>query len=136
MKKILYIILVVFFVFFVSAQEILAYNNYKIASSNAPEAPQIDFNNKTNTCSEILGSNLTKIVKASIKVIQILGAIIAIVNGMIKLIPAIISKDADGLKKASKTLVSMAIILAIIFILPSIVKLIGDIFKFDTTCFF
>ena len=87
-------------------------------------------------CASLLGTNLTKVVKACIKIMQILGAIIAIVMGMIKLLPAIISKDADGLKSASKTLVTMAIILVLIFLLPSLARIIGSIFKFDTTCFF
>ena len=42
-----------------------------------------------STCGEILGPNLTAIVKASITILQIAGAIIAIVKGMMILIPPI-----------------------------------------------
>ncbi len=109
-------------------------NNFRTTGrGTAPNVPNLDFN-QNNDCASILGTNLTKVVKGSIKVLQILGAIIAIVNGMIKLIPAIMSKDADGLKKASKDLVMMAIILAIIFLFPTVLNLIGKIFKFDVSC--
>ena len=55
---------------------------------------------------------------------------------MLALIPAVLAKDADGLQKASKKIVNMVIILAAIFILPSIIKLIGNLFSYDVTCFF
>ena len=85
-------------------------------------------------CSDILGTNLTKIVHAGIRAIQIIGAIVAIVNGMITLIPAVMSKDADGLKKAEKKLVLMAIILLCIFLLPYLARWIGSIFDYDISC--
>ena len=111
-----------------------AINNYKqYGTGKAPKVPSPEFPG-TKDCESILGKNLTQIVKASIRIMQILGAIIAIVMGMIKLRPAIMSKDADGLKAASKSLVLMAIILVIIFLFPEFLKLIGNIFKFDTSC--
>ena len=110
-------------------------NDGKKKSGNGPGAINPNFGD-SQTCEELLGPNLTKVVKAGIKIIQIAGAIIAIVNGMISLIPAVLAKDADGLQKASKKLITMAIILAIIFIFPTIIKLIGNLFKFDTSCIF
>ena len=89
-----------------------------------------------STCGEILGPNLTAIVKASITILQIAGAIIAIVKGMMILIPPILAKDADALKKASKKLVNMAIILVIIFIFRPILRFIGSILDFDNICIF
>ena len=87
-----------------------------------------------SSCSEILGPNLTAIVKVSITILQIVGAIIAIVKGMMVLIPPILAKDADALKKSSKTLVNMAIILIIIFLFRPILKFIGNLLDFDTSC--
>ena len=133
MKKVFYIVLVLFFIFFVSTLEVNAFDTVSINSQ--VKVPDPNFT-QLKDCASLLGPNLTKVVKACVKIIQILGAIIAIVMGMIKLIPAIMSKDADGLQAASKKLVLMAIILLIIFLLPSIIKMIGSIFKFDTTCFF
>ncbi len=96
--------------------------------------PSLDLSDSQMSCSDLLGPNLTKVVHAGINVIQIAGAIIAILNGMVTLIPAVMSKDADGLKKASKKLVSMAVILAVIFLLPSLLRIIGDLLGFDISC--
>ena len=105
----------------------------KSKSGTSPGAVNPDFASH-ESCSSLLGENLTKIVKAGIRIIQIAAAIIAIVNGMIILIPAVMAKDADGLKAASKKLVLMAIILAAVFLFPTLLRLIGNIFKFDISC--
>ncbi|MBQ6285704.1 MAG: hypothetical protein IJK67_05325 [Bacilli bacterium] len=88
-------------------------------------------------CDKVFGAKTgLKIIKGIIIVLRIGGAIIAIANAMITLIPAVISKDADGLKKAGRKLVVMAVVLAIIGILPSIVHLIGLVFGYDLSCIF
>ena len=98
-----------------------------------PSAPNMGFGAAGN-CSEILGPNLVKVVNIGITAIQIIGAILAIVYGMISLIPAVMAKDTDGLKQAEKKLVIMAIILLCIFLLRYFIKLLGTIFGFDTSC--
>ena len=101
----------------------------------APKAPgDVEIPPEKMTCKEILGENLVKVVKAAIKIIQIAGAIIAIVKGMMVLIPPILAKDQDGLKKATSTLVKMAIILVIIFLFPSLLRILGGILGFDLSC--
>lgn len=87
-----------------------------------------------STCTELLGKNLTAIVKASLTVLQIVGAILAIIKGMMVLIPPILAKDADALKKAGNTLTKMAIILVIIFIFRPLLKFLGTILDFDVSC--
>ena len=94
------------------------------------------FGPKGQSCDEVLQKNVVKIIKGSVNVLRIAGAIVAIANAMIALIPAVIAKDADGLKKASKKLVTMVVVLALIGILPSIIKLIGLMFGYDLTCLF
>ena len=94
------------------------------------------FGPKGQNCSEILKNNGVKIIKGIVNVLRIAAAIIAIANAMIVLIPAVISKDADGLKKAGRKLVVMAVVLAIVGILPSIVYLIGVVFGYDLSCIF
>ena len=96
--------------------------------------PTLDFFGGSRTCKQILGDNLTEVVKAGIKIVQIVGAIIAIVRGMMVLLPAIIAHDSDGLKKAAKTLTYMAIILVVIFLFPGLMRLIGKIAGFDISC--
>jgi hypothetical protein len=83
-----------------------------------------------------LGKNLTKIVHAFITVIQIIAAIIAIVKGMITLIPPIVAKDADALKKATKVLMDLAIVLIIVLLFRPIIRLMGNILEFDISCIF
>ena len=73
-------------------------------------------------------------IKVAITIIQIVAALIVIVKGMIILIPAIASKDMDALKKSTKTLIILAIILLAIFLLKPIVSIIGGLFKYDLTC--
>ena len=87
------------------------------------------------TCEEMLGKNLTKILKFALEVLSIAGAIIAIVNSMISLIPALIAKDAEALKKAQSKCITMAIVLVLILLLPTLLTFMGNIFGFDLTCF-
>ena len=102
---------------------------------SGPKTPDLDINRKHMNCKELLGTNLTAIVKAFITILQVAAAIIAIVKGMIILIPAVIAKDADSLKKQSSTLVKMAVILLLVFLLPVFVKVIGHMLDFDLSCF-
>ncbi len=106
-----------------------AYTSYEV---KVPEIPTED--PSKNTCEQILGENLTAILKVAITIMQIVGAIIAIVKGMMTLIPPILAKDADALKKASKTLVTMAIILVIIFLFRPLLRFLGNLLDFDISC--
>ena len=99
-----------------------------------PKPPDYDMGKHLN-CKELLGKDLTAIVKAAIRIMQIVAAIIAILKGMITVIPAVAAKDADALKKASKTLITLAIILLIVLLLPLFVKVIGQMLDFDLSCF-
>ena len=87
-----------------------------------------------DSCSAVLGTTFSALVKEVIKWVRIAGGIIAIVNGMLKLIPAIMSKDAEALSKAARTCVIMAIILVFCALFPWLLNLIGSIFKWDVSC--
>ena len=67
--------------------------------------------------------------------LRIGASIIAIVNAMIILLPAVVSKDADALKKSEKKLITLAIVLALIILLPTLLTVIGNIFGYDLSCF-
>ncbi len=92
------------------------------------------FGSKGDKCDKVLGTTLASLVKEAIKWVRIAGGIIAIVNGMLKLIPAIMSKDAEALSKAARTCVIMAIILVFCALFPWLLNLIGSIFKWDVSC--
>ena len=111
-------------------------NSNRYGTFYLPGLSESDFGPDNQKCNEILGKNGIKIVIGLINAVRVIGVIIAIANGMITLIPAVVSKDADGLKKAEKKLVIMAVVLAVIGILPTIVYLIGGIFDFDLSCIF
>ncbi len=85
-------------------------------------------------CAQVLGSNGVKLIKGIIIAFRVLAVVVAIVNAMIIMIPAVVAKDADGLKKASLKCVKIAVVLAIIEIFPTIIKLVGIIFGFDVSC--
>ncbi len=87
------------------------------------------------TCEELLGENLLKIVSFIMDSLRIVASIIAIVNAMIILLPAVVSKDADALKKSEKKLITLAIVLVLIILLPTFITVIGNIFGYDLSCF-
>lgn len=96
--------------------------------------PDISIKDNTLNCKELVGENLSKIIKLIITILQIAGAIIAIVNGMITLIPAVISKDAEALKSAEKKCITMAIVLVLIILLPTLLIFLSNIFGYDLSC--
>lgn len=102
----------------------------------APTFSSDSFGESYRLCSELLGDDMVLVVKGSINVLRIAAVIIAIGNAMLTLIPAVVSNDADGLKKASSKLIVMAVVLALVGVLPSIINLIAGIFGYDVTCIF
>ncbi len=85
-------------------------------------------------CEELIGENMYKIVHFIITSLRIIGAIIAIVNGMISFIPALVAKDGEALKTAQKKCINMAIVLVLIILLPTLLTFIGNIFNYDLSC--
>ena len=108
--------------------------NYLFFLETSVEIPDLDISGDGMTCETILGPKLTALVSGALTAVQIVCAIIAIVNAMIKLIPAVMAKDADALKKAQKSCINMAIVLAVVCIIRPIIRLIGMIFGFDLSC--
>ena len=86
------------------------------------------------TCEELLGSNLTKVVNVGITAIRVVGALITIVFGILTYVPAVTGDNPELLKKANSKAIKMGIILILIILLPSLVKIIGNIFDFDLSC--
>ena len=103
---------------------------------DAPDDPNLHFREDPKTCAELVGPNAVKLIKFAIRTIRILAAIAAIVIGMTKFIPAIMAKDAGELKKVAKSVVMMLIVLVLILLIPTLARIIGDLFEYDTTCFF
>ena len=55
---------------------------------------------------------------------------------MMTLIPAVVNKDPEALKKAGNKCVKIAAILLVIGVFPSILRVIGKIFGYDLSCIF
>lgn len=92
------------------------------------------FGESGQTCTQVLGANLSKILGFSLNTLRLIGAITAIVKGMTLLIPPITSGDASALNKAIRKCIKLGIVLLIIGVFPSIIKFIGYLFKYDLTC--
>ena len=98
------------------------------------ELSTVGFGEAGQTCTQVLGTNLSKILSFSINALRLIGAITAIVKGMTSLIPPITSGDASALNKAIRKCIKLGIVLLLIGIFPSIIKFIGYLFRYDLTC--
>ncbi len=87
-------------------------------------------------CIEIVGENLSKIIRLSVNILRIAGAIIAIIKGMTLLIPPIMNGDAKALQAAGKKCVKLGIVLLIIGVFPTVIRFIGLVFNYDLSCIF
>ncbi|MGM9877032.1 MAG: hypothetical protein ACI33S_00120 [Bacilli bacterium] len=87
---------------------------------------------KEMSCEDLLGPNLTKIVRLCISILRIAGMIIALVNASLAVVPAI--TNPDKIKDAKRKCISMAILLVIIGVFPSLLRVIGNLFGYDLSC--
>ena len=108
--------------------------NEKDNKDNKDDKSGIAISNEKMTCEEILGKNLTNLLKAAITTFQIAAAIFAIVKGMTILIPPITAKDEGALKKAGGQLVTLAIVLAVAIIFRPLIGILGEILEWDVSC--
>lgn len=135
-KKILIIVLIVFIAFI----GIMKTDAKVLDSVNILEYSG-DFNSQGfgeggEECIEIVGENLSKIIRLSVNVLRIAGAIIAIIKGMTLLIPPIMNGDAKALQAAGKKCVKLGIVLLIIGVFPTVIRFIGLVFNYDLSCIF
>ena len=132
MKKIIIMLLLIVslfvFAYEVKAETNINNNVYEI------EEPKFDIDNSSTTCSELLGSNLVLVVKFGMNAIRIIGVIVAIVKGMTTLLPAVNKGDAGELNKAIRKCIWIAVVLIIVVMFPTLARVIGKLFGFDTSC--
>jgi len=105
-----------------------------IAKEDSIEDGTLNFSTKSMSCSMLLGENLLKVLKLCISALRIAGAIIVLVKASLAMIPAIQSGDDAAIKKATKQCISLAIILLVIGVFPTIIRIIGLIGGFDLSC--
>ena len=102
--------------------------------NNLIKEPDLDIYTNSMDCATLLGNGLTKVLKFAINTVRIIGVIGTIVIAMIKLLPAVSKGDQSELQKAGKTCIWSAILLIVIVMLPTLIKVIGKLFGFDTSC--
>lgn len=103
-----------------------------LSNNNNNSGGMIDISEEEMTCSELLGPNLTAIIKVLITAMRIIGMIIVIVNSALSLVPAI--NNPDKLNSAKSKLISMGIVLVLVVLFPTLLRLIGNIFGYDLSC--
>ncbi len=133
-------ILILFFIVFIAFIGIMKTNakvvdNVNILTYSGGFNSQ-GFGEGGQECIDIVGENLSKIIKLSINVLRIAGAIIAIIKGMTLLIPPIMNGDAKALQTAGRKCVKLGIVLLIIGVFPTVIRFIGHIFNYDLSCIF
>lgn len=136
MNKKIVIILLILFVSLVGITTINASTIKVTDTINIMNITNKGFGESGQTCIEVVGGNLSKLIKLSINVLRIAGATIAIVKGMMLLIPPIMSGDAKELKTSEKRCVKLAIALLLIGVFPTIINFIAFLFKYDVSCIF
>jgi hypothetical protein len=128
MKKVLYCLLLISLLF-INITSLSAESDTGIETPESWKISEEDM-----TCEEILGSNLTKIVHLGVTAVKVVGAIAAILYGIIMFLPVIMDDDPKELNKALSKAIKMLIVLILILLLPTFIKIIGNIFDFDLTC--
>ena len=122
----------------VKDEDLNEYNALKLTSSSEfnPNMGQFNsgFGSGDMSCKELLGPTLTKFLKTLRITVQGVGCAIAIANGMITFVPAITSKDASALQKAFEKFVKLLVILALLLLMPTLLKFIGNLAEFDLSC--
>lgn len=135
-KKILILFFIVFIAFIgIMKTDAKVVDNVNILTYSGGFNSQ-GFGEGGQECIDIVGENLSKIIKLSINVLRIAGAIIAIIKGMTLLIPPIMNGDAKALQTAGRKCVKLGIVLLIIGVFPTVIRFIGHIFNYDLSCIF
>lgn len=105
------------------------------SSGGSPDSPDgWRLSDEDMTCEELLGTNLTKVVNVAVTAVRVVGALAMIIFGIITYIPVISGDDPEMLKKANSKVIKMGIVLIVILLLPTLIKVLGNIFDFDLTC--
>lgn len=134
MKKVILLLLLVISLFMFTFKVSAETNVNDTNNTFEIEEPKFDIDNSSTTCSELLGSNLVLVVKFGMNAIRIIGVIVAIVKGMTTLLPAVNKGDAGELNKAIRKCIWIAVVLIIIVMFPTLARVIGKLFGFDTSC--
>ena len=131
MKRIFFMLLIIVSLFAFSYQVNAETSNGDIYEI---EAPDFDFDNSSRSCSELLGNNLVLVVRFGMNSIRIIGVIVAIIMGMTTMLSVVNKGDVGEWNKAVKKCIWIAVVLVIVVMLPTLSRVIGNLFGLDTSC--
>lgn len=98
---------------------------------NGASEPNLNFNENTMTCSELLSTNMIKVIKAALTLIRIGATIATILIGMMNFLPALTKGDQGAFNAAIKKCIWLVVILMLIILLPVLLRTIGNLFNWD-----
>ncbi|MDD2505068.1 MAG: hypothetical protein PHF21_02210 [Bacilli bacterium] len=99
----------------VSANQSIDSNNYSINF--------LTNENSDEVCTSLLGGNLKSDLQSVMDIIRIVGPLLVIFLTSAEFIVAIAGKDDDAIKKCTNKLVTRLILVAILFLLPTLLNL-------------
>ena len=95
------------------------------------EEPKLDFYEGDMSCSQLLGTNLVKVIGAGLTLVRIGASIAAILIGMLTFLHALTKGDAKEFNAAIKKCIWLAIVLMLIILVPVLLRTIGNLFSWD-----
>ena len=134
MKKVLFLILfsliLFMFVEVVNASEYSLIDSVVVLAEE-PKEPNFEFYDGYMSCSQILGTNITKVIRAAITLVRIGASIATIVIGMMNFFPPLLEGNVKELNAAIRKCIWLAIVLMLIILLPVLLRTIGNLFSWD-----
>lgn len=95
------------------------------------EEPKLDFYDGDMSCSQLLGTNIVKVIGAALTFVRIAASIATIVIGMMTFLPVLTKGDAKEFNNAVRKCIWLAVILMLIILIPVLLRTIGNLFKWD-----
>ena len=143
MKKILIIFITIFSLFIINSANInvhaVTLSDYVQIADENDTAWINDYNNEVNNqstgdCNSLLGSpsdpkSVAWLLFTVLKWMRVLGPLAVIVLSGIEFAQAIVKSDDDTMKKAKGHLTTRLVMAGLLFLIPSVVKLLLDVFN-------
>lgn len=95
------------------------------------EEPKLDFYDGDMSCSQLLGTNIVKVIGAGLTLVRIGASIATILIGMMTFFPALTKGDAKEFNNAVRKCIWLAVVLMLIILIPVLLRTIGNLFNWD-----
>lgn len=141
MKKVLIILITIFSLFLINSANInvraITVSDYVQIADENDTAWINDYNNEVNStgdCNSLLGSptdtnSVAWLLFTVLNWMRVIGPLAVIVLSGIEFAQAIVNSDDDTMKKAKGHLTTRLVMAGLLFLIPSVVKLLLDVFN-------